>query len=61
MTMKTKKPGRPKKPNMVIMTIKIDKDLAEQLRAQPDKYSATIEKALKVFLHEKEQRFIEQP
>jgi uncharacterized protein (DUF4415 family) len=48
-TVKTeKKPGRPKKPNMVLMTIKIDEELADMVRSQPDKYSVTIERALKL-------------
>ena len=55
------KPGRPKKPNMVVMTIKIDEALAELVRSRPEKYSVTIEKALKVFFREKKQRVIEQP
>jgi hypothetical protein len=46
---KQKRPGRPAKPNMIAMSIKLDKELAELVRTQPDKYSVTIEKALKLY------------
>jgi len=46
---KLKKPGRPKKPNMVTMSFKVDKQLADFIRSQPDKYSVTIEKALRIY------------
>ena len=50
-----KRPGRPAKPNMVAMSIKVDKQLADLIRAQSDKYSVTIEKALwNYFYHAKQ-------
>jgi hypothetical protein len=34
---------------MVTMSFKVDKQLADFIRSQPDKYSVTIEKALRIY------------
>ena len=50
--MQDKKPrGRPAKPNMVKLMIKIDEKLLALIKAQDCGYSETIERALKLFFN----------
>ena len=46
-----KQRGRPAKPNMVKLMIKIDEKLLALIKAQDCGYSETIERALKLFFN----------